>query len=42
MHLEELDEKELDKLRDHYEDLARKARAGKNLKGSPKVDLTGS
>jgi low affinity Fe/Cu permease len=40
MDLEELDEAELDKLRDHYEELARKARAGENIKGSPKIDLS--
>ncbi|HKY62948.1 MAG TPA: low affinity iron permease family protein [bacterium] len=40
MDLEELDEESLDKLRDHYEELARKARAGQNIKGSPEVDLS--
>lgn len=40
MDLEELDEKHLDKLRDHYEELARQARAGKNIKGSPHIDLS--
>ena len=40
MDLEELDEAELDKLRDHYEELARQARAGKNIKGSPQIDLS--
>lgn len=38
MDLEELDEEDLDKLRDHYEELARKARAGKNVKNAPKLD----
>jgi low affinity Fe/Cu permease len=38
--MEELDEEYLDRLRDHYEELARMARAGKNVKGSPEVDYS--
>lgn len=40
MDLEELDEEDLDRLRDHYEELARKARNGENIKGSPNIDLS--
>ena len=40
MDLEELDEEDLDKLRDNYQELARKARNGENVKGAPEVDLS--
>lgn len=44
MDMEELSEDHLERIRDHYEDIARRARAalkqGKNDTGAPKIDMT--